>query len=334
MNSKIVLFLTLLIISVVNSQPIPLETGIYKITEISMNITREGFVSVEESVVVSLNETQASILLLQNIQDLTILDSSGNTLQYDSEIFDNKRLVTFYLREPQKDQSEIRISYGTQHLTSKIANVWRIEFCSTATPRYTIVKINFPGNTRITSLEPNDLFWTPFADSLWLYPQLSNFCFNSTYRYGNGDNLIIPKPSTTTTTTLPSEPLPTDNTPYITVILLVFVVALLSFIYKKKSKKVTIEQESRQEVKDTNPEKKERRVNPSIINMLNENEKKIVDMLEKHDEEITQAYIYKTTGIPKASLSDIMKKLEQRNIIYRKKDGRIKWITLKEWVFD
>ncbi len=326
MNSKTVLFLTLLVISGVSSQPI-LEKGIYKISEISMNVTKEGFVSVEERVVV--NGSSASILLIKNVHDLRILDSEGNSLQYDSKIIDNKRLVTFYLREPQKGQ-EIEILYGTQYLTSKIADVWRIEFCSTATPRYTIVKINFPENTRITSLEPINLFWTPLKNSLWLYPQISNFCFNSTYRYGDKGDLIIPKP--TTTTTLSSEPLPPNNNLYIAIILLIFVVGFLSFIYKKRSKKVAVEQESRQDVRDTEGE--ERRVNPSIINMLNENEKRIVDMLKKHDEEITQAYIYKTTGIPKASLSDIMKKLEQRNIIYRRKDGRTKWIKLKEWVFD
>ena len=56
-------------------------------------------------------------------------------------------------------------------------------------------------------------------------------------------------------------------------------------------------------------------------------------LLEKSDDEITQAYIYKTTGIPKATLSEIMGRLERRNIIKRRKEGRIKWIRLKQWIF-
>jgi uncharacterized membrane protein len=57
-------------------------------------------------------------------------------------------------------------------------------------------------------------------------------------------------------------------------------------------------------------------------------------MLLKFEDEITQAYIYKTTGIPKSSLSDTIKRLEKRNIVDRRKDGRINWIKIKDWVFD
>ena len=75
-----------------------------------------------------------------------------------------------------------------------------------------------------------------------------------------------------------------------------------------------------------------RSVKDSIINVLDENEKKIIKMLEESSEEITQAYIYKSTGIPKSSLSDTIKRLEKRNIIERKKEGRTNWIKLKDWV--
>jgi uncharacterized membrane protein len=78
---------------------------------------------------------------------------------------------------------------------------------------------------------------------------------------------------------------------------------------------------------------KGRKIDASVLNMLDENEKKVVELIENADGEITQAYIYKSTGIPKASLSDLIKRLEKRNIIERRRDGRTNWINLQEWVF-
>ena len=86
--------------------------------------------------------------------------------------------------------------------------------------------------------------------------------------------------------------------------------------------------------KPLKPRKGVREVKDSIRNVLDETELKVVDMLLKYEDEITQAYIYKTTGIPKSSLSDTIKRLEKRNVIERKREGRINWIKLKDWVFD
>jgi uncharacterized membrane protein len=77
-----------------------------------------------------------------------------------------------------------------------------------------------------------------------------------------------------------------------------------------------------------------RGIKESVRNVLDETELKVIDMLLKFEDEITQAYIYKTTGIPKSSLSDTIKRLEKRNVIDRRKDGRINWIKIKDWVFD
>jgi uncharacterized membrane protein len=78
---------------------------------------------------------------------------------------------------------------------------------------------------------------------------------------------------------------------------------------------------------------KGRKIDASVLNMLDESERKVVELIENAEGEITQAYIYKSTGIPKASLSDLIKRLEKRNIIERRRDGRTNWINLQEWVF-
>ena len=77
-----------------------------------------------------------------------------------------------------------------------------------------------------------------------------------------------------------------------------------------------------------------RTVKDSILNVLDETEKSVVDIMIKAEGEITQAYVYKCTGMPKSSLSDTIKRLEKRNIIARKKEGRTNWLKLKEWVLD
>ena len=71
----------------------------------------------------------------------------------------------------------------------------------------------------------------------------------------------------------------------------------------------------------------------NVLKMLNESEKRIIEMLEQRGE-ITQAFIYKSTRLPKTTLSRLIKGLEQRNIIDTRIDGRVKWIKLKEWVFE
>lgn len=75
-------------------------------------------------------------------------------------------------------------------------------------------------------------------------------------------------------------------------------------------------------------------IKDSLKNMFDENESKIIELLESSEGEITQAYIYKSTGIPKSSLSEIIKRLEKRNIIERTKEGRTNWIKLKNWVLE
>ena len=88
-----------------------------------------------------------------------------------------------------------------------------------------------------------------------------------------------------------------------------------------------------------NPTKKEEteksgKVKHSIIQILDVNEKQVVELLQSMDNEVTQAYIRKSTGIPGSTLSKLMLRLEERNIIERRSEGKTKWVRLKEWVFD
>ena len=309
-----------------------LESGIIRIDSVNMTIDQSGLVSVSEELIVQRGD-RIAILIPVNVQGLIVSDSKGNEISYESTQKDDKQLITFFLEKSNEKMKErVIIRYNTQQLTAKSGDIWNIEFSTTATPRHTIIKIDFPSDTRIISMEPRDLYWTPISDSeLWVYPQIKDFHFGFDYKIGVPGPIIPRSTTTTTTTTLPAQVFDMDKSIIGLAIILIFIIIALLFIFqRKKSKKEEIVGEK---IKGEPKEGGSTRIKTSIINMLDENEKKIVKMLEESEGEITQAYIYKSTGIPKSSLSDTMRRLEKRNIIERKKEGRTNWIRLKDWVF-
>jgi uncharacterized membrane protein len=111
--------------------------------------------------------------------------------------------------------------------------------------------------------------------------------------------------------------------------MVIILIAAAAYYFKFKKSKAPAEKQ-KDELKE--PEK-QRKVNPSIIGLLDENEKSVVELLQSNNNEMTQAYIRKTTKIPGSTLSKIMLRLEGRNIIERREEGKTKWVKLKEWTF-
>jgi uncharacterized membrane protein len=314
-----------------------LESGIIRVNSIDMTIEQNGMVSVNEELVAQTGD-RVAILIPGNVREILVFERSGNEIKYESVPENDKQLIAFFLEEFRggKNEDEITIKYNTQQLTTKSGDNWAVEFSTTTTSGHTILKINFPGDTRIISMEPRDLYWTPVSDSeLWVYPQVSDFHFRFEYTIG-ATGPIIPKDTTTTivpTTTVPGSDI--DNSLIgLTVLLIVVIITLVFIFHKKKSGKEEIDKDVEEKPKVEEGGQESQRIKESIMNMLDENEKNVVKMLEESDEEITQAYIHKSTGIPKSSLSDTMRRLEKRNIIERKREGRINWIRLKKWVFE
>jgi len=329
-----------------------IEGGIGKVNKIDITIDQKGFTKIEEELY--LTETMGRILIPKKVENLLIYDSKGNELGYEILSLSNKeyQLLKFYLKSPKN--RNVRISYLTQFLTRKKANLWTIKFYSPTTPRTTIIKVSFPENANVTSFRTNInqtiyLYPPSLKSPIFLYPQSNKIKFEFDYILGKGNeitqNFVISS----------------IEILFIVIIIVVLMLIVLYFYYKKRKERESEiregsvkEEEERiiDEMPDLEGEKKLgrdvsekslgvkdkkekiRRVNQSVLNMLDENEKRIVKMLEDSEVEITQAYIYKTLGIPKASLSNIIKRLEQRNLIYKKKEGRINWIKLKEWVFE
>ena len=68
-----------------------------------------------------------------------------------------------------------------------------------------------------------------------------------------------------------------------------------------------------------------------VMETLTDRERAIVNALLKHNGEMTQADLRYETGIPKSSLTGILRSLERRKIIIKKEWGRTNVIELSEW---
>ena len=68
-----------------------------------------------------------------------------------------------------------------------------------------------------------------------------------------------------------------------------------------------------------------------VLETLTDREQTIVNALLKHNGEMTQADLRYETGIPKSSLTGILRTLERRKIINKKEWGRTNVIELSEW---
>ncbi len=352
LRGRITLRLISLLIVVILSHPVSVQAenilseSSYQLNYININIHENGFADIEEGLEV--NNTIIRIFTPNDLQDVLIQDSRGNILEYDSTPVDDMRLLTFYLKS--SDEKNIRLSYSTFDLTCKDGPLWTFRFSTSSVPGHTIVKVDFPRGADVIDLKPKDLLRSPknLTTSMMLYPQTTEFSFEYDYRINQSNN--------------GGE----DNSFYVEGIIILFIV-LAAVIYALTRKKDSADDanmsnhlgEARKDAANGSAEvingpeethdlgmdvshidditlmdcSKKTRIKSSVLNMLEENEQKVVELIMGSDDEITQAYIYKTTGIPKATLSNLMKRLENRNIIERRRDGRTNWIKLQEWIF-
>jgi uncharacterized membrane protein len=318
------------------------------IDSIDLWIQGDGFVWVEEKL--TLTDGVYEVGLPYDVKDLTILSSRG-PLQFNLTFLEPYSRVLFKLRKPlEMGESEtIWIKYGTQKLTSKKEGVWFINFNSEATPRKTIVKVNYPVGSQILSLQPTSLLRTPEKYALILYPQEQDFYFNCSYQY-TGTQPVTTVDGNITSTTMGEEGgllLGKEEFYLLTALLLIALISIFYLIWRRRSESnepLTYSVNGGLSNSLITGEPNVSSINSlhgvkgglkdSVINMLDETELDIVRLLENsEEEELTQAYIYKTTGIPKSTLSEKLKQLEKRKIINRTKEGRTNWINLQEWVF-
>lgn len=300
------------------------------ISHITVGVEKSGRVHINETITVSDINTLPPLNLPSDASDITLYDAVGALSYKKSDTGDS-----LLIENPGRSLRDVALEYSTNILTSKSDSLWRLSFKLPTTASRTIIKIEFPSNSTI-------LNWTPYRfsvgpDILYIYPDVDETNFTATYQFG-GEKELPPTP--------PDQPVSMVQVAVAAMVLTVILVAYIILRRRSPSKPgIHIgEMEIKHSGGDTvvsigqesvigRPVKKGSELKESVERMLEDNERKVLDVLASHDEEITQAQIYHTTGIPKASLSDIMNRMERRNLIERTKEGRVKWVKLKKWVY-
>lgn len=322
------------------------------ITDINLWIGEDGFTWVEERFLLEDEGENAHLTLPAFADDIVVMDEHGRlayNVTAENGVKDVKVELREYLEEGQT--LELQANYGTHHLTKKEEGVWSFSYYAPASPRRTIVRVTYPVGAQVLTLHPSELLRTYVENGVWLYPQEETFNFTSTYQYGGF------KPDVTTTTVPGREGMLVLDAGAIYVlalaVLLLAAGAGAYVLYRRTASapgngsSMTVEV-AEDVISEPNVveggvsydmagsnDLSSRNIKESVLKMLDDKELEIVKMLENSEEdEVTQAYIHKTTGIPKASLSDILKRIEKRNIIERRVEGRVKWIRLKSWVLE
>jgi hypothetical protein len=202
------------------------EAGIDSIKSVDMTISEDGLVYVSEELIVRRGDVIRRIIS-GRIDDLVVLDSLGRNIPvYESAPEDARQLLGFILEEANKTEEAIVIRYNTRNLTSKSGTVRSIYYDNYFSAKNTIIKLHFPQDSRIVSLEPKDLFRTNIgSNELWLFPQEEYMNFNCTYKL-KGDIVTVPKQTKQST-----------NLSIIWIILLAYVLIFTMLILIKRKKK-------------------------------------------------------------------------------------------------
>lgn len=319
------------------------------INEIKLNVSGSGLVFVTGDFNLLGNETAVdlSLPIYSNLE----ISSSGIVIPYTNKSFDGGVRVELDLRNLPSGvrMRDVALRYETQHLTSKNGSIWSVSFATKATPRKTIIKLYLPKNSTILSLSPKDVFFSVDRDSLWLYPQENEFNFTCDYEYaggpappvaeGEGSNLLL-------------------TSAFVLIVLAAIAASLYYLLRRRASSKVVGKLEMEREVVSSGEqlvgsgeakktggvgdiefefktESTTPKVKSTVFNVLDDDEKNIISFIQEHGpEDVTQAFIYKTTRVPKSSLSEVIKRLEKRNVLECRREGRVNWIRLKKWVLE
>lgn len=332
---------------------IAVAEGDYTVDRINVDVTDSGVVRVTESISFTGNYSSELSIRVPSKSSVSSIKSGNDPVSYDfystAYGFD---VVTIQLEGVVVNSGySVSLEYVTQDITSKNSGLWIINFStSPVTPYKTIVRVSFPANSQIISWYSGTRF-SPSKDALWLYPEETSFEFDCNYEVGVAStDTTLPGNNSSSGLWLPD----LGNVRYV----LLFVVLLVAVVLYVKvgggrtksgteSPKVIVEHtvsddavwggEIKVGAVDLGSESGSTdsgEPNESVLATLDESERRIIDLILKSGEdEITQAFVYKTTGIPKATLSDIIRKMEKRHLIEISKEGRVNWIKINKKTF-
>ncbi|MEM2924792.1 MAG: winged helix-turn-helix transcriptional regulator [Methanocellales archaeon] len=275
-----------------------------------------------------------SSTVLCNSQDayMDINETYSNQIALNIYIDESgKALITGYIENPEVlaeleflrdvqytfDSETHQLVCLTDRLTSKQAEVWKINLTITGYFTEFSATIYFPQAAKVSGIEiSRDLNYYIVAEDESVAVEIQGFDIND--------------PSLALNYKLmPSQPSEIEK--YEVLIISLIISCALIFIFAlalwKWRAKETIKADIREEEKEIvlTPEMQK------VIETLNENERQIVNVLLKYNGKLTQAKIRHETGIPKSSLTGIINALERKKIINKIKYGRTNVIELSSW---
>ncbi|ODS39310.1 MAG: hypothetical protein A7316_11100 [Candidatus Altiarchaeales archaeon WOR_SM1_86-2] len=317
---KLLIFIALLIATTSAQEIEVTET----IGDIELEINENGIVNVTQNIDLLAHATiyQYDITIPKAKAKTVEISDLNGILEYDSISAGDEEIINFYFSKPLNagEKRNIKIKYSTEFFTNKQGDTWELSFLLRVSNR-SLVKGIFPENV-IISFTSSEILPSTYIENgrqvLELKPEGDEIDFLCEYRFAEQIPAIVNETKNETKKPEPEtqEEPEKDNDALIIVTIIITLIILAVAIYHFKKPK------------------KSRKVKSSILGVLDENEREVVELLQSKDAEITQAYIHKTTGMPKATLSKVMRRLEERNIVERRTKGRTNWVRLKEDVFE
>jgi len=320
LKTLVIIFIALLIVTASAQEIEVTET----VGDIEIEINENGLVNVAQDMEIEAHEAiYQDGIIVPKAKFVEISDLNGS-LEYDSIIAGDEEIINFYFSKPLNagETKNITIKYSTEFFTNKQGDTWELSF-SLRVSNKSVVKIIFPENV-IISFTSSEILPSTYIENgrqvLELESEGDEVDFVCEYKFTEPPemqpNLAINETENETTQEpwMPGGQDKNDDALIILAIIITLIILAAVVYHFKKSKK-------------------SKTVKPAILGVLDENEREVVELLQSKDAEITQAYIHKTTGMPKATLSKVMRRLEERNIVERRLSGRTNWVKLKEEVF-
>ena len=263
-------------------------------------------------------------------QILRVYDFSGD-LPYTTD--DGK--VTVEARQAENDYS-LTLEYVTSELTTKNGQDWRIDIGKPSVEDIDsyILTLKMPSDSSIKSQSGDGIVSTEDGVLIieWFTESIDDSgvgSFNVEYSMSRTELTTTTVPTSEVPSTTLKESADKDDESqgilvYVIIGLIVIAVLILGFvvfIWYFKGK----DSSTRMDSSDISEGKKD------IMVTLNKNEREIIQVLICSEGKLTQAEIFRKTGIPKATLSRSLRNLESRKILEVREIGYTNLVVLTDW---
>ncbi len=287
-------------------------------TDLKVIVDETGLVHIEQEVIV--RQAGAHYISIPKTAYLDVYDTLNPATKVSYEITETNGVQNLTLDIDEdlifNDLAIITLEYSTNVLTSKQGDVWTLSLNYKTTPGSSDIKILFPLGIKIINTQSkDDVYSLVEGRNFVMEIEPSDIVFDLKTKYELGETIEEP-----------------DYTWLFVGLILIGAVALTITFWFKSSKDMRLIEHKMKKFSKPKKVKGKRRVKSSISKVLDEKELKVVRFLESRID-ASHAQISRGTSIVKTTLSKVLKRLENRNIIEKSPFGKRHRIALQKWVF-